>query len=87
MESQLALLANKVAPDLQPEIIVKPYDDIARTISMTSKDYDLVILRSFPHRTSAGGLVVSDLTARTVQQIACSVILLGEPHEQPTALR
>lgn len=87
MESQLTLLASKVAPDLQPEIVVKSYDDIARTIAIISKDYDLVILRSFPHRTSAGGLVVSDLTARTVQQIACSVILLGEPHEQPTVLR
>ncbi|MGI0489335.1 cation:proton antiporter [Pantanalinema rosaneae CENA516] len=87
MESQLTLLASKVAPDLKPEIVVHPQDDVAKAIATTAQNYDLVILRSFPHRTSAGGLVVSDLTSQVVKLITCSVILLGEPHEQPTVLR
>jgi nucleotide-binding universal stress UspA family protein len=53
--------------------------DVAQRILTTAQDYDLVILRSMRRRT-AGGLAVSDVTAEVITELACSVILFGEPH-------
>lgn len=78
MKAQLELLAGK-ATKTQPEIRVEPHDDVVRAIANISQAYDLVILRSEPRRTSAGGLVVSDRTTQIALQLRCSVIMLGEP--------
>lgn len=80
-QSQLSLIAAKQADGFPLDLQVKPSDDLVRTIATISRDYDLVILRSSPRRTSAGGLAVSDMTSRLTQQITCSVIMLGEPQE------
>lgn len=80
-QSQLSLIAAKHAAGFPLDLQVEPSDDLVRTIATMSRNYDLVILRSSPRRTSAGGLAVSDMTSRLTQQIACSVIMLGEPQE------
>lgn len=85
IRSQLELLAAKVSPKSPSEVIVRSDDDVVRAIAALSKSYDLVILRSSPRRASAGGLAVSDITARTAQQLTCSVIMLGEPQAAPVA--
>ncbi|UBF24665.1 cation:proton antiporter [Kovacikia minuta CCNUW1] len=77
--SQLELLVSKLTTNIPPDIQVKPEDDVVRAIVATAKSYDLVILRSSPRRTSAGGLAVSDITAQVTQRLTCSVIMLGEP--------
>lgn len=83
-QSQLALLANRgdstpgqTAMDIQ----VVPADDITRAIVNASKAYDLVVLRSMRQQTSAGGLMISNLTSQITQQITCSLVLLGEPQQ------
>jgi Kef-type K+ transport system membrane component KefB/nucleotide-binding universal stress UspA family protein len=78
-KSQLNLLASKAMPQQQPDIQIEPSDDVVRTILAVSQGYDLVVLRSQPHRTNAGGLAVSDLTTVLAPQLTCSIVLLGEP--------
>lgn len=85
IRSQLELLATKVSPKSPPEIVIRSDDDVVRTIAALSKSHDLVVLRSSPRRASAGGLAVSDITARTAQQLSCSVIMLGEPQATPVS--
>lgn len=83
--SQLSLIANKITPNVDLEVEIRPSDDIVRTIASISRSYDLVVLRSYPRRTSAGGLAVSDITSQIAQQVSCSVIMLGEPQEAVAA--
>lgn len=85
LRSQLELLAMKVDPQSPPQVEVQSDDDIVRSIVTASRSYDLVILRSCPHRTSAGGLAVSDMTAQIAQRLTCSVIMLGEPYGGATS--
>jgi Kef-type K+ transport system membrane component KefB len=88
IRAQLTLLVEKVCPltDLQIEIV--PGDDVGRTIVEASKSFDLLVLRSSQRPTIAGGLVISNITAQVTQQLACSLILLGQPHQtsQPVFL-
>ncbi|MBD2018901.1 cation:proton antiporter [Leptolyngbya sp. FACHB-36] len=79
MRSQLALMASKVTATLAPDIDIRPADDVVRTIVLAAKSYDLVVLRSSPRRTSAGGLAISDIGSRVAQQITSSVVMLSEP--------
>ncbi len=78
MEAQVQLLAEKVI-GCQAAIVIEPGDDVVKAVAELSADYDLVILRSQPRRTSSGGLVVSDVMTQIAQQVQCSVIMLGEP--------
>ncbi len=85
VRSQLELLADKVSPNSPPQIEIVSDDDVVRAIASVSKSYDLVILRSSPRRTSAGGLAVSDIMPRMAERLTCSVIMLGEPQPGATA--
>jgi nucleotide-binding universal stress UspA family protein len=79
IESQLSLLVSKVSPDSQSVIKVVPSDNVAATIVNMAEPFDLVVLRSFRRRLSIGELAISDVTTEVVQQLTCSVVLLGEP--------
>lgn len=78
MQSQLSLMASRSAPDYQPEIQVLPSEDVVRTIVQTAREHDLVVLRSSRYRTT-GGLAISDIVTQVAQQVACSLVMLGEP--------
>jgi Kef-type K+ transport system membrane component KefB len=80
MQSQLSLMASKLATGVAVHVDVQPSDDLIRSIVQVSKQHDLLILRSMPRRTSAG-LAVSDITAQIAQQVGCSLIMLGESSE------
>ncbi|MBH8563359.1 cation:proton antiporter [Nostoc sp. CENA67] len=54
-------------------------DDIARVIIREAEAFDLAVLRSVRYRT-AGGLAVSQVTTRVIQELKCSIVLLGEPN-------
>jgi nucleotide-binding universal stress UspA family protein len=84
MKAQLEILASRNEA-IQSEVRVELCDDVVRGIANLSQTYDLVILRSQPRRTSAGGLAVSDLTTQIAQNLSCSIILLGEPQPFPGA--
>ncbi|HAZ47921.1 MAG TPA: sodium:proton antiporter [Cyanobacteria bacterium UBA11369] len=84
-ESQLALLASRWAPQSNFDIQIVPHEDIVRAILNASQSTDLIILRSKRRRT-AGGLAISDLTTQLVQQLNCSLVMLGEPHRSLTGV-
>jgi nucleotide-binding universal stress UspA family protein len=60
-------------------IITVPSSQPAQVILDLSQQYDMLVLRSMRRRT-AGGLAVSGVTHQVIQQVACSVVLFGEPH-------
>lgn len=55
------------------------HDDVTKVILRAARSADLVILRSVRRRT-AGGLAISNVTTQVIQDLACSVVLFGEPH-------
>ncbi|QQE64193.1 hypothetical protein GFS31_08720 [Leptolyngbya sp. BL0902] len=54
-------------------------NDPAEVILQVVQGFDLVVLRSMRRRT-VGGLAVSDVTHRVIDEATCSLILFGEPH-------
>ncbi|MBD1832376.1 cation:proton antiporter [Cyanobacteria bacterium FACHB-472] len=85
-QSQLSLLVSKWAPgsnNINVEIIKN--DNVAQGILNASRSVDLIVLRSLRRRT-AGGLEISDVTTQLVQQLNCSVVLLGEPQRTQTGV-
>lgn len=87
MRAQLSLLVNKLGLPYQIEIQIVPNDNVAGAITIAARDYDLVILRSMQHRTSAGVLAISDVNAQLSATLTCSIVLLGEPQQNiPTII-
>lgn len=78
-QSQLALMVDKWTLEKQVEIKVIPAEDVVEAILREAATYDLVVLRSLRRRSSAG-LTMSDITTRIVNQLTCSVVMVGEPH-------
>ncbi|ERN42797.1 Kef-type K+ transport system, membrane component [Rubidibacter lacunae KORDI 51-2] len=66
-------------PQVAAEIVTLAHDNIAEAIIAAARSFDLVILRSLRRRT-AGGLAVSDVTARLLEELTCSLVLFGESH-------
>jgi nucleotide-binding universal stress UspA family protein len=87
MKSQLELLASRYLPQERTNISIVPSDNVVSTIFKASQSSDLVVLRSRRRRLSIGQVAVSDVTTEVVQQIRCSVILLGEPQGHQESLR
>ena len=66
-------------PSAAWNLISVNHDDPAEAILKMTPNFDMVVLRSTRRRT-AGGLVISDVTHRVLEQARCSVVLFGEPH-------
>lgn len=79
MRSQLSLVVDKLAIAEPVEICVKPHHNVTQAILEVAQNCDLVVFRSTRRRTSAGGLAIADTTTQLVQEITCSVVMLGEP--------
>ncbi|MDX2240206.1 MAG: cation:proton antiporter [Leptolyngbyaceae cyanobacterium bins.302] len=77
IRAQLEKLAESFEFQTPVTVEVKPNDNVARTIATTAQSYDLVILQISPRHLSAVGLPLTDLTTQTVEQLTCSIILLG----------
>ncbi|NJL35637.1 MAG: universal stress protein [Leptolyngbyaceae cyanobacterium SM1_4_3] len=86
MESQLKLLLAKCSPNSNSEVRIVPNDDVAGAILQEAQSYDLVVLRSLRRRVSVGELAISDVTTQVVKQLTCSLVMLGEPQRQSSAL-
>lgn len=78
--SQMNLLVEKWMPDINTEVKVVANDDIVKAVLYASQLSDLVVLRSERQRTAAG-LAMSNITTEIVQQLNCSLVLLGEPQK------
>ena len=66
-------------PPIAWEVETLAGNDPAEIILHTAQSHDLVVLRSMRRRT-VGGLAVSDVTHRVIDEATCSLILFGEPH-------
>ncbi|KYC40159.1 sodium:proton antiporter [Scytonema hofmannii PCC 7110] len=87
MKSQLEILVSRYFPQSRTTISVIPADNVVSTIVKASQSSDLVVLRSRRRRLSIGQVAISDVTTEVVQQIRCSVVLLGEPQGYQETLR
>lgn len=64
---------------VRPIIKTVTNDNVATAIIQEAKLYDLIVLNTVRHRTTAG-LVVSDITTQVIRELSCSLVLFGEPH-------
>jgi Kef-type K+ transport system membrane component KefB/nucleotide-binding universal stress UspA family protein len=73
------ILQEQIKPKIAITTKFLHQDNVAAAIINEAKDYDMVVLRSMRRRT-AGGLSVSDISDRVINDISCSIVLFGEPH-------
>ena len=73
------ILQEQIKPKIEITTKFLHQDNVAAAIINEAKNYDMVVLRSMRRRT-AGGLSVSDISDRVIQDILCSIVLFGEPH-------
>jgi nucleotide-binding universal stress UspA family protein len=76
--SQLSDIANQGNLQVNTNILTIVGDDIAKVIIEQAQAFDLVVLRSVRYRT-AGGLAVSEVTTQVINNLKCSIVMLGEP--------
>jgi Kef-type K+ transport system membrane component KefB/nucleotide-binding universal stress UspA family protein len=85
--SQLELIVSRVAPQSSTiEIEIKPHENVTRAILNASESQDLVVLQSLPRRIGADGLAIGEVTTPLVQQLTCSIVMLGEPQGTPLSV-
>jgi nucleotide-binding universal stress UspA family protein len=77
-EAELKQLMDN-GPQISWDLLTIASDDPAQVILDTAQQYDMVVLRSVRRRT-VGGLTVSDVTHRVIDEATCSLVLFGEPH-------
>ncbi|MBD2519820.1 cation:proton antiporter [Nostoc sp. FACHB-973] len=77
--SQLSDIASKSQLQVNTSIQTIKGDDVARAVIRQAQAFDLVVLRSVRYRT-AGGLAVSQVTTQMIQELKCSIVLVGEPN-------
>ncbi|MBD2693895.1 cation:proton antiporter [Anabaena catenula] len=80
--SQLSDIANQSKLQVNTNIQTIVGDDIAKVIIEQAQAFDLVVLRSVRYRT-AGGLAVSEVTTQVINNLKCSIVMLGEPQSCP----
>ena len=79
LKQRLQQILQQIEPKITIDTQFLHHDDAAVAIVNKAQDYDLVVLRSMRRRT-AGGLAVSDISDRVIQELECSIVLFGEPH-------
>jgi Kef-type K+ transport system membrane component KefB len=77
IRTQLEQLAAASAFQTPVTVDVQVSDNIATAIATTARSYDLVMLQVSPRHLISVGLPLSDLTTQTVEQLNCSVVMLG----------
>ncbi|MTJ09905.1 cation:proton antiporter [Anabaena sp. UHCC 0204] len=77
--AQLSDIANQSKLKVNTNILTIAGDDIAKTIIEQAQAFDLVVLRSVRYRTT-GGLAVSEVTTQVINNLKCSIVMLGKPH-------
>ena len=85
--SQLELMVSKIVPKSLPiEIQIEPQDNVTNAILKAAQAHDLVVLRSLRRRVGTDGFAIGEVTTPVVQQLTCSVVLLGEPQGTLTSV-
>lgn len=85
--SQLQLMVSKITPNSLPiEIQIEPHENVTNAILKAAQAHDLVVLRSLRRRVGTDGFAIGEITTPLVQQLTCSVVLLGEPQGTITSV-
>ncbi|MCA1992033.1 MAG: universal stress protein, partial [Coleofasciculus sp. S288] len=86
-KSQLEVMVSRLVPHNPAiEIQIVPQDNVTDVILKAAQSHDLVVLRSLRRRVGADGLAIGEVTTPLVQQLSCSVVLLGEPQGTLTSV-
>lgn len=85
-QAQLEIMASKIGSRTLPIIKIMPHENVMQAILGTAQSHDLVVLRSLRRQVGGDGLIQGSLTTPIVQQLTCSVVLLGEPQGTPTSI-
>jgi Kef-type K+ transport system membrane component KefB/nucleotide-binding universal stress UspA family protein len=70
---------SKSTPNIEIETQIIANENPVKRILKESKQFDLLILHSLRHPTNIEGFTLNDATSHLVEQLTCSVIVLGEP--------
>ena len=82
-QAQLELMASKVGSATLPIIQITPHENVMQGILNAAQAHDLVVLRSLRRQVGGDALTMGVVTTPLVQQLTCSVVLLGEPQGTP----
>ncbi|MEO8892834.1 MAG: universal stress protein, partial [Coleofasciculaceae cyanobacterium] len=85
-QAQLEIMASKIEAATLPIIQIMPHDNVMQAILSSAQAHDLVVLRSLRRQVGGDGLIQGSLTTPIVQQLTCSVVLLGEPQGTPASI-
>ncbi|WP_414545751.1 cation:proton antiporter [Nostoc sp. CCY0012] len=77
--TQLSDIVAKSQLQVKTNIQIIINDDVAKAIIREAEAFDLAVLRSVRYRTT-GGLAVSQVTTEVIEELTCSIVLLGEAH-------
>ncbi|WP_414565382.1 MULTISPECIES: cation:proton antiporter [unclassified Anabaena] len=77
--TQLSDIVAKSQLQVRTNIQIIINDDVAKAIIQEAEAFDLAVLRSVRYRTT-GGLAVSQVTTEVIEELTCSIVLLGEAH-------
>jgi nucleotide-binding universal stress UspA family protein len=87
IRSQMEVIGSKVTPpNLPVEIEVVRDQNVTQAILKAAQSHDLVVLPALRRRVGANSLALGEVTTPLVQQLTCSIVLLGEPQETPTTV-
>jgi len=84
LKKQMEVLIDRLPPassSIEIEILAR--DNVVTAIAKAARQYDLVIVRS-QRRRSSNGFTLGTQTTPLVRQLSGSLMLVGEPHTQPT---
>jgi len=82
--SQLSRFVSQLALANPPEIQIIAHENVAQAVLQAARLYDLVVLPFTHNRMNTGGLTISDVTSQLVNQLTCSIVMLGESHNPQT---
>ncbi|AUT02816.1 sodium:proton antiporter [Nostoc sp. CENA543] len=77
--TQLSEIVANSQVQARTEIKIVRDDNVARVIIQEAAAFDLAILRAVRYRTT-GGFAVSEVTTQVINELSCSIVLLGAPH-------
>lgn len=79
LNAKLRSLLSTSAPQIEVDTRIITKTNLAKAVIRESQQFDLVIWHFQPHLGSAESLTLSHMTNQLVQQLSCSIVLLGEP--------
>ncbi|MEA5569241.1 cation:proton antiporter [Anabaena sp. UHCC 0399] len=77
--SQLSDIVANSQVQVNIEIKTIRDDDVAKAIIREASAFDLAVLRAVRYRTT-GGFAVSEVTTQVINELTCSIVLLGASH-------